>query len=183
MAALLPALALAIALGIGLSRRDGSGTGTTPLWGTNTSGLAGRLGALGLPGEDGGAIHIHQHLDVYVRGRHIVVPAEIGLTASFGAPLHTHDATGVIHLESPIVRSYTLGDFFGVWGVRLTRTCLGNFCASGSARLRAYVDGKPVSGSPAKIVLAPHQEIVVAYGTQAQLPKPVPSTYRFAAGL
>ncbi|MGZ4400463.1 MAG: hypothetical protein ACXVYM_06290 [Gaiellaceae bacterium] len=176
-----------VLLVIGFSRGGGggsaSGTGTTALWGTGVAGLSGRLQALGLPGSDGGAIHIHQHLDVYVKGRHAVVPAEIGLTSSFGAPLHTHDTSGVIHLESPIVRPYTLGDFFGIWNVRLTRTCLGSYCNRGAARLRVYVDGDQFSGNAASIVLTAREEIAVTYGTPAQLPKPIPASYSFAAGL
>jgi hypothetical protein len=33
--------------------------------------------------------------------------------------LHTHAADGIIHIESPIRRIYTLGDFFDVWGEQL----------------------------------------------------------------
>jgi hypothetical protein len=63
--------------------------------------------------------HIHQHLDIYVDGRKVPVPALIGIDPAAGfAPLHVHDTSGVIHVESPTVRSYTLGEFFAVWGVR-----------------------------------------------------------------
>ena len=43
----------------------------------------------------------------------------------FIAALHTHDASGIVHIESPDKRDYTLGQFFDVWGVRLSSTCLG----------------------------------------------------------
>ncbi len=32
------------------------------------------------------------------------------------APLHTHDDTGIIHVESTIDRNYTLGEFLSIWG-------------------------------------------------------------------
>ena len=111
------------------------------------------------------------------------VPAGIGIDSAVGfAPLHTHDASGVIHVESPTARTYTLGDLFAVWGVRLTPGCLGGYCAGGGRQLRVYVDGHAYPGDTT-LVLAAHQELVVAFGTAAQLPSPIPSTYQFPPGL
>ena len=161
-------------------------TGPAP-WPANVGDLAARLDALGLPAlsQEGTALHIHQHLDVFVNGRRVVVPAGIGIdeVAQFISPLHTHDPSGIVHVESPDIRTFTLGQFFGVWGVRLTPRCLGGYCAAGARRLRVYVDGKPVPGDPRLVVLEPHEEIVVAFGTAAQLPRPLPSSYEFPAGL
>ena len=160
-------------------------TGPAP-WGANTADLAARLRAIGLPPlspTEGTAVHIHQHLDIYVDGRKVPVPALIGIDPAVGfAPLHVHDTSGVIHVESPTVRGYTLGQFFAVWGVRLTPSCLGGYCAGGDRRLRVYVDGTPRLGDPTTLTLEPHQEIVVAFGTAAQLPSPIPSAYPFPAG-
>jgi hypothetical protein len=160
-------------------------TGPAP-WDANTADLAARLRAIGLPPlspAEGTAVHIHQHLDIYVDGRPVPVPALVGIDPSVGfAPLHVHDTSGVIHVESPTVRGYTLGQFFAVWGVRLTSSCLGGYCASGDRRLRVYVDGTPRRGDPTTLTLEPHQEIVVAFGTATQLPTPIPSAYRFPPG-
>src|SRR2546429_6945096 len=72
-----------------------------------------RLIELGLPAlsAEGQVLHTHQHLDVYVHGTHVPVPAGIGFDAQlrFISPLHTHDASGVVHVESPTVRPFTLG--------------------------------------------------------------------------
>jgi hypothetical protein len=112
------------------------------------------------------------------------VPAGIGIDPAVGyAPLHTHDPSGVIHVESPTVRTYTLGQFFAVWGVRFTPSCLGGYCAAGGRQLRVYVNGRAYRGDPATLALTAHQELVVAFGTAAQLPSPIPSTYQFPAGL
>jgi hypothetical protein len=114
----------------------------------------------------------------------VPVPAGIGIDPAVGfAPLHTHDASGVIHVESPTVRTYTLGQFFAVWGVRFTPSCLGGYCAGGGRRLRVCVDGASYRGDPTTLPLAAHQELVVAFGAAAQLPSPIPSAYRFPAGL
>jgi hypothetical protein len=161
-------------------------TGPVP-WSANTADLAARLKAIGLPPLspfEGTAVHIHQHLDLYVDGHRVPVPALIGIDPAVGfAPLHVHDTSGVIHVESPTVRTYTLGQFFAVWGVRFTPTCLGGYCASGNRQLRIYVNGAAVHGDPTAVTLESHQEIVVAFGTAAQLPSPIPSSYAFAPGL
>jgi hypothetical protein len=70
------------------------------------------------------AYHIHQHLDLYVNGRHLTVPALIGINIQqrYLDPLHTHDPSGIIHIESPTTTDYTLGQFFAVWGLRLPAT-------------------------------------------------------------
>ncbi len=45
-----------------------------------------------------------------------VVPASVGIEGSCIHPIHTHDASGTIHVETDEDRSYTLGDFFLLWG-------------------------------------------------------------------
>jgi hypothetical protein len=160
---------------------------TPPPWPANNADktLQLRLRAIGLDPltAEGQAVHIHQHLDLYVAGKKITVPAQIGISAgqAFISDLHTHDATGIMHVESPTVRSFSLGQFFAVWGVRLDAKCIGGLCVAGDKRLSAWVNGNPVTGDPTRVILAEHQEIVLAYGTPAQDPSPVPRTYDFAA--
>jgi hypothetical protein len=201
--AVVAASALAIALGFLRVVRGGSARAVSPRaapagtlpgelrgpapWTPNVGALRERLTALGLPalGQEGTALHIHQHLDVFVNGRRVPVPAGIGIDAAGGfiSPLHTHDATGVVHVESPAVEPFTLGQLFGVWGVRFTRSCLGGYCAGGGKRLWVYVDGRLVRSDPRFVLLGEHEEIVVAFGTRAQLPRPVPATYAIPSGL
>ena len=158
-----------------------------PPWTAGAKGLQLRLRKIGLPAlsAEGQALHIHQHLDIYVRGRHETVPGNIGIEPNGGfiSPLHTHDTTGVMHVESPTVESFSLGQFFAVWGVPLSATQLGGLKTGGANQLRAWVNGKAVNADPTRIVLDAHQEIVLAYGTAAQMPKKVPSSYDFPAGL
>jgi hypothetical protein len=158
---------------------------TPPPWPDNTGKLQQRLRAIGLDPltAEGQVLHIHQHLDLFAAGRRVTVPANIGIDASgrYLAALHTHDSTGIMHVESPTAVSYTLGQFFGVWGVRLDARCIGGLCASGAKRLKTWVNGRPVAGDPTRIILDEHQEIVLAYGTTAQVPKPLPKSYDFAA--
>jgi hypothetical protein len=161
---------------------------TAPPWPANTDKLQLRLRAVGLPAltQEGQVTHIHQHLDLYVDGKPVKVADDIGIDPGGGfiSPLHTHLQTeGVLHVESPTQERFSLGQFFAVWGVRLDAKCLGGDCAGDGKTLRAWVDGKAVTGDPTRIVLAEHQEIVLAFGTSAQVPDPVPSSYDFPAGL
>jgi hypothetical protein len=133
--------------------------------------------------EEGQALHTHQHLDLYVDGRPVTVPAQIGIDADGGfiSDLHTHETDGIMHVESPTVQRFSLGQFFAVWGLPLSATCIGSLCETGAKRLRVWVNGRPVTADPTRIVLAEHQEIAIAYGTEAQVPDPVPDGFDFAA--
>ena len=143
------------------------------LSGANTSGVPQRVALMGLPPKFGTTVHIHEHLDLFVDGKRMGVPAGIGIDPGgrFLVPLHTHDSSGVIHVESPVQRDYTLGEFFGVWGVRLTRRCLGRYCGD----LSVFVDGHRLASDPAQLQLRQHQEIAVVVGRAV----PVPSFYDF----
>jgi hypothetical protein len=185
-----------IAVGLGVSAgflaltftHRTSGPAATAPWGANTGQLRERLHGIGLPAlrVEGHKLHTHEHLDLYLAGRHVAVPAGIGIGQDAGglffSPLHTHDRSGILHVESATVRPYTLGEFFRVWGVRLSATCIGNDCAGNGRAVRAFVGGVRVPGDPAKIPLRRHAEIVLTIGTAAQLPRPIPSSYGFPAG-
>lgn len=159
---------------------------TAPPWPPNNGRtLQLRLRAIGLDPlrEEGQVVHIHQHLDLYADGVRVTVPAQLGIDANGGfiSDLHTHDTSGIMHVESPTQRTFTLGQFFAVWGVPLSASCIGGLCKTGGKQLRIWVNGAPVTADPTRIVLDEHQEIVLAYGTQAQMPKPVPASFDFAA--
>ena len=159
---------------------------TPPPWAKNTESLQQRLRAIGLPAltAEGEVVHTHQHLDLFVDGEPVPVPDDIGVGASFISPLHTHvGGDGVIHVESATAQSYTLGQFFAVWGVRLDANCIGGSCAGEGKELRAWVNGEPVEGDPTRVLLEDHEEIAIAYGTPEQMPDPVPSSYEFPEGL
>lgn len=156
-------------------------TGNAP-WIAETDHLKERLSVIGLPAlsKEGSIMHIHQHLDIFVDGKPVSVPAEIGMNerAGFISPVHTHEPNTIIHVESPKVQDFTLGQFFDVWGVRLTDQCMGGYCNTGDKTLKVYVNG-----NPRDIKLEDRQEITVTYGTSSELPNPIPSTYAFPVDL
>ncbi len=156
-------------------------TGPAP-WNPGLDTLPDRLAPLGLNDltNEGEVVHIHQHLDIFVNGKKEPVPADIGIYANqFLTELHTHDASGVIHVESPTKRSFDLAQFFGAWGVRLTPSCVGGYCKE-LTPWRLYVNGAQYLGDPRALELKPHLEIAFVIGTP---PAKIPSSYKFPAGL
>ncbi len=124
------------------------------------------------------AYHIHAHLQVYVNGQPRQLPGGIGLLGPvaqetpagpfYGAQqcyywLHTHTADGVIHIESPTARVYTLGDFFDEWHQPLSSSQV----AGSSGQVTAFVNAKPWTQSPRAIPLTPRSVIQLDVGSPA----------------
>jgi hypothetical protein len=130
--------------------------------------------------------HIHSHLAIFDNGQQQVVPRGIGIPGPQQVQdgfvesgkcfywLHTHDTTGVIHVESPTKRTYTLGQFFDIWGQPLSNSQVG----TATGKLTVFVDGHQFSGDPRSIVLTPHKVIQLDVG--AVVP---PKSFTFPAGL
>jgi len=74
--------------------------------------------------------------------------------------LHTHAADGIVHIESPVERTFTLGDFFDVWGTPLDRGRVGP--ARGT--VTAFVDGRVATADPRRIPLVAHRRIELEVG-------------------
>jgi hypothetical protein len=68
-----------------------------------------------------------------------------------------------------------------VWGVRFTPSCLGAYCNEGNNRLQVFVDGDEVTDNRQDVQLDDQTVIVVTYGTAAELPDPIPSTFDFSS--
>jgi hypothetical protein len=127
------------------------------------------------------AYHIHVHLAVFVGGKPYALPGGIGIPGSVTQQttegpvaaggqcfywLHTHTSDGVIHIESPTPRIYTLGNFFDEWHQPLTATRVGTV----RGRMTVFVNGKPWKQSVRDIPLLPHTQIQLDVGN----PKPAP---------
>ena len=136
------------------------------------------------------AFHIHAHLTVFVNGAARQVPAAVGIPGAqaentpsgpFIASgtcfywLHTHAPDGIIHIESPVQRTYTLGNFFDIWGQPLGPD------QAGPARgpVTALYNGQVYRGNPRNIPLEKHAQI------QLEVGKPLisPASISFPNGL
>ncbi len=105
--------------------------------------------------------HIHAHLDIVYDGKNVTVPANIGMVQTSGILLciywlHTHDDSGLIHIEAP-GGNFTLADFFAVWGEPLSGTRVGPY----HGEVSANVNGAPYTGAPQSIPLADGETIVL----------------------
>ena len=131
-------------------------------------------------GQEMLAFHIHSHLQVSNDGVDVVLPANIGIEPGVGlSPLHTHDATGLVHIESEKQGDYTLGQVFKEWNVPLSATCVSTLCADATHEVKVFVDGKAVTDDPTSIKLADQEKITVAYVTKGKEFTPDLS-YKFA---
>ena len=135
--------------------------------------------------------HIHAHLTVFVRGQARQVPAGIGIAQPYqvattpegafvaAAPcfmwLHTHAADGIIHTESPVQRTYTLGEFFDIWGQPLNPYQVG----PAHGLVTALFNGRAYIGNPREIPLLAHAQIQLEVGR----PLVAPENITFPNGL
>ena len=114
--------------------------------------------------------HAHAHLTIVIRGELRPVPANIGISVTSICWLHTHDSTGIIHIEAGDSRTLTLGDFFGVWRQQLSSTQIGTEKVGRGETIKAFENQKPFEGAPETIVLDDKDDIVL------QLGPPYPTT-------
>jgi hypothetical protein len=133
--------------------------------------------------------HIHAHLAVFVNGQAQTIPAGIGIPNAQIAQtaqgpvavagtcfywLHTHTQDGIVHIESPTARTYTLGNFFDIWGQHLSSTQVG----SAKGTVIAYLNGQRYGGDARSIPLTPHALIQLDVGQDV-----APQPFAFATGL
>ncbi len=94
------------------------------------------------------AYHIHTHLAVYVDGALRPIPS------------------GIIHVESPTARTYTLGQFFAIWRQPLSAHRVG----PARGPVTVFVDGSRYSGNPADTTLGAREDIQIDVGRPVVAP-------------
>jgi hypothetical protein len=135
------------------------------------------------------AYHIHIHLTIYINGKLMTIPKNIGI-ASDGSCfywMHTHTSDGIIHIEAPQKQSnLALDDFLTIWHVGFEKL---NFPLelTQPTGWRIFVNGQPFQGNVSaplytEVPLSSHDIVTLEYGT----PDPNPddaSTYQFPPNL
>ncbi len=134
--------------------------------------------------------HVHTHLTIFVNGVAKQIPYGIGIPGAQtestpSGPfvdqgscfyyLHTHAADGIIHIESPVQRTYTLGNFFDEWGQPLSRHQIGPT----HGRVVALYNGRVYKGNLRSMPLGRHVQIQLDVGT----PLVAPERITFPPGL
>jgi hypothetical protein len=122
---------------------------------------------------EGSVFHIHQHLALFDHGKPVLIPNDVGRPLSGDCLfwIHTHSSDGLIHIESPTFRTFTLGEFFDIWGQPLSATRMGPAKVQ-RGQLHAFVSGLRYSGDVRKIELHAHSVIVLEAGPPYAVPKP-----------
>jgi hypothetical protein len=114
-------------------------------------------------------LHVHPHLALFYKGTQVQIPALVGISPTSGGGclywLHTHDATGLIHVEAPQLSptggtDYNLGMFFDIWGQTLNATNVAGL----SGPVTAFLNGEKFSGDPRLIPLKSHNQITLEVG-------------------
>lgn len=128
--------------------------------------------------------HIHSHLAIFVNGQPRQVPGGIGIPnavpqAAKGGSfiysgkclyfVHTHTPDGVIHVESPVVKTYTLGEFFDEWQQPLSTSQVG----PAKGNVTAIVNGVVYRGDPRDIPLGSHEDIQLEVGAPLVAPQDI----------
>jgi hypothetical protein len=155
-----------------------------PLAGTATKATGQPVDGISCQTSEQALFHIHAHLTVFVNGSPRQVPAGIGIPAAqaqntpqgpfIGSGkcfywLHTHAADGIVHTESPVHRSYTLGNLFDEWGQPLGPGQVGPV----KGHVTALYNGKVYHGNPRDIPLKRHAQIQLEVGTPLVAPESI----------
>jgi hypothetical protein len=161
-----------------------------PLGGISTATVGQKIDGIGCSTSEQTLFHIHTHLTIFVNGSPRQVPAAIGIPGAQAQTtpqgqfissgncfywLHTHAADGIIHVESPIHRTYTLGNFFDEWGQPLGPDRVG----PATGRVIALYNGQRYLGNPRDIPLNKHAQIQLEVGK----PLVAPESITFPNGL
>jgi len=135
------------------------------------------------------AYHIHTHITIYINGKRVTIPRNIGI-ASDGSCLywmHTTTNDGIIHTEAPQkLHNLALDDFLTIWHVGFANL---NFPQelTQSTGWQIFMNGQKFTGTVTapintEVALSSHDIVTLEYGT----PNPKPddaSTYQFPANL
>ena len=160
------------------------------LAGTSTAATGQPVDGISCETSEQTLFHIHAHLTIFVNGSARQVPAAIGIPGAqaqntaqgpFIASgtcfywLHTHAADGIIHIESPVHRTYTLCNFFDIWGQPLGTDRVG----PATGHVVALYNGQVYQGNPRDIPLNAHAQIQLMVDT----PLIAPEQITFPSGL
>ncbi len=126
---------------------------------------------VGCDTQEQDAFHIHAYLTIWINGQQSSIPANMGIATDQSCLywLHTHDTTGVVHIEAPANRSFILGNFFDEWEQVFSSL---NYPSQLdlSTGWTVYVNGNLYKGSFRNIPLQAHTIITMAYNSPGVKP-------------
>jgi hypothetical protein len=144
-------------------------------WGNGNTSAGGQGGPVqGVECYDPPALgyHVHMHLSIFLNGQALAVPGTIGIvqtspTTECTYVLHTHDdLSGLVHVAAPAQATFTLGQFFAIWGRTLSTTEIAGLTGM---PVRVFVTDNGVvtenTGDWSTIEMTSHREITIQVGT------------------
>ena len=109
--------------------------------------------------------HIHPHLSIVINGVDQKIPANIGITSVCMNSIHTHDDSGTLHIEAPVKKDFTIGDFFAVWDKQFNKNQVLDYKADSTHIVTISVNDKLVDTFE-NTVINDVDKIVIEYKTQ-----------------
>lgn len=106
--------------------------------------------------------HIHPHLAIFINGQKQEISVNIGIKPNCMNSLHTHDNSGIIHVESPEKRDFTLADFFAVWDKVYNKDQIFDYKVDDNHVIRQTVNGQDVQDYE-NTILKDKDEIIIYY--------------------
>jgi len=155
-----------------------------PLAGTASAATGSPVDGISCQSSEQTLFHIHAHLTIFVNGAARQVAPAIGIPGAVSQQtkdgpfiasgtcfywLHTHAADGIVHIESPVQRTFTLGQFFDEWGQPLGPDVAG----PAHGHVTALVNGKVFEGNPRDVPLTAHAQIQLEVGTPLVAPESI----------
>lgn len=118
--------------------------------------------ALGCTSDMATQFHIHPNLAISINGKSAEIPPNIGVYSGCMNSIHTHDAIGTLHVESPEKRDFTLSDFFAVWNKPFTQDQILDYKIDSRHQIRETVNGKPVQDFE-NTIMRDKDQIIIFY--------------------
>jgi hypothetical protein len=144
--------------------------------GANAAGMANGAPVDGIKCEamEGAVMHIHQHVAIRDHGKPVAIPDDVGrpLVAQCLYWIHTHTPDGIVHIEAPGFRTFTLGNFFDVWGQPLARNGVAGAKPKKNEHVQIWLGGRAYDGDPRAIELTSHLDVVIEVGPPYARPAP-----------
>lgn len=109
-----------------------------------------------------GAYHVHSHVSIYINGKPVQIPAQVGITGTCLYWLHTHASDGIIHVEAPSQYPFKFGNFLDIWGTKFESLGYPPLLDQNTG-WQVYVNGKAYHGDYRQIPLVSHTLITMAY--------------------
>lgn len=106
--------------------------------------------------------HIHPELQILINGESVLIPDNLGIQPSCMTSIHTHSSDGVIHVESPVQKDFTLGDFFAVWKKDFSREKILDSVVTSTTEIVVAVNGERAE-TYENTILRDKDKIVISY--------------------